>query len=345
MPQSSSRKKIDRLFVKSANLDVQDRLDLLHDTFRGLFKVVLDEDSDASVVVDAWALGDIVVGKYTHGNYSLQRDTTSEFVALRIFLSGYAQVDMNGSSVLMRPGYAYLLNFNTPLRYSGPSRQHLSVSLPFSSIGFDPSIHSPLTSLSLHSPIGKTIGALMRDAYSSVGETGEKERVVIANGLIGILQGVLSRGFANSTERTSFAASREETIRHFIEENLNNPRLDADMICDANAVSRATLYRILQDDGGVNEVIKNLRLDAVHNDLKTTGRNHGSIKRISQSWCFSDSAHFTRAFNNRFGYKPSELRKASQSELHCDRLHSDMANCFAKPRKQSLTEFYFSRFR
>jgi len=35
---------------------------------------------------------------------------------------------------------------------------------------------------------------------------------------------------------------------------------------------------------------------------------HRSVAVLAARWCFVDAAHFSRAFRQRYGYPPSQLR-------------------------------------
>jgi AraC-like DNA-binding protein len=87
-----------------------------------------------------------------------------------------------------------------------------------------------------------------------------------------------------------------------LQENLTTERLCAEL-----GASRSALYRALETDGGVAELIRRLRLEAAHRMLsdRTDGR---TIQQIAHAAGFDDEARFSRQFHAAFGYTASELR-------------------------------------
>lgn len=308
------------LQVEISDFAENDRLDALHDIYRGSFGVSVEDGVVPASSLSACAVGDLVVGKYFHSGYQLRRDcstsvhTKQELVVLRVFLSGYVRGEIGGESVLMKPGDVHVLNYDAVMRYSGPQREHMSVAVPYSVVGFDPSIHKSVTSLSKGTAMARMIGDLIINAHTSGVDALPDERAVIADSLTNMVKSVLEGGYACDPRRSDFSKSREDSVRRYILANLRNPALDVTRICADNSISRATLYRMLRDEGGVHQVIKNLRLDAVRQDLARAEWSPGVVKRTAQSWCFNDPASFSKSFAKRFAYKPTDLQTACEPD-------------------------------
>jgi AraC-like DNA-binding protein len=58
----------------------------------------------------------------------------------------------------------------------------------------------------------------------------------------------------------------------------------------------------------VSGYLRNERLEAVRRDLANPALRHRSVAALAARWCFVDAAHFSRAFRQRYGYTPSQLR-------------------------------------
>lgn len=102
------------------------------------------------------------------------------------------------------------------------------------------------------------------------------------------------------------AGSLIERVRAFIGENLADPELDTRMVCEAFAVSRATLYRHFAPLGGVASVIRNWRLSIVFGELE---RNRTDpLHAISSRNGFSNQVACARSFKTRYGLSPSAFR-------------------------------------
>ena len=101
------------------------------------------------------------------------------------------------------------------------------------------------------------------------------------------------------------AASRR--IRAYVAANLDRAELDAAEIARAVGVSRSTLYRLCEPQGGVAEMLWALRLGAARRML-TDPAQPGRIGDIAYACGFSSLPHFSRRFRDRYGFSPSDLR-------------------------------------
>jgi AraC-like DNA-binding protein len=81
---------------------------------------------------------------------------------------------------------------------------------------------------------------------------------------------------------------------------------DIDLLSPSVGVSRATLYRAFDGDGGVNRYIQDRRLH--HARLALQRRKEvQTITEIAYDHGFASPNHFSRLFRARYGYPPSEI--------------------------------------
>jgi AraC-like DNA-binding protein len=103
-------------------------------------------------------------------------------------------------------------------------------------------------------------------------------------------------------------------VKAFIEDNLGDPRLDADQVAQAHFISRRYLYRLFEAERvGVREWIRLRRLQQSANDLSDPGRAHEGIFSIALRWGFTNPAHFSRCFRATYGLAPRDYREATAS--------------------------------
>ena len=103
---------------------------------------------------------------------------------------------------------------------------------------------------------------------------------------------------------------RLERVRGVVMQNLRSPEIGPQTVCRLAAMSRSTLYRLMESEGGVTRYIRRQRLLAARSALREAGRDT-SIAAIAEAFCFSDAADFSRAFRREFGHSPSEARAAA----------------------------------
>lgn len=93
----------------------------------------------------------------------------------------------------------------------------------------------------------------------------------------------------------------------YIEEHLDDPDLGVDRLQSAFCVSRATLYRMFSEIGGVARFIRRQRLVAARQSLRR--RPDVGITWLLYELGFGSERQFQRAFQAEFGVSPSEWRE------------------------------------
>ncbi|MGP6174272.1 helix-turn-helix domain-containing protein [Corynebacterium sp. A21] len=130
--------------------------------------------------------------------------------------------------------------------------------------------------------------------------------VFLGNAAIDLLSGL---AYEKDTPHVPEEALRV-AIRSYIQDHLGNPDLDVAWVAGVHRISIRTLHRIFQDeDWGVAEMIRNLRLDAVKGDLLNPRLHNQSIMTVGARWGFQDQSHLTRLFRTRFGITPAAFRQ------------------------------------
>jgi AraC-like DNA-binding protein len=124
--------------------------------------------------------------------------------------------------------------------------------------------------------------------------------LVLVRGLIDIV------GDSADAKRRPDPDATIDAVRIYILRRLHDPALDADEIVERLRISRTRLYEALKPCGGVRAFIKDIRLDRIHADLSAGATD--SIGTIANTYGFPDQNTFSRAFRNRFGKTPSEVR-------------------------------------
>jgi AraC-like DNA-binding protein len=106
--------------------------------------------------------------------------------------------------------------------------------------------------------------------------------------------------------RRSIAAIR---ARDEIERRLGSSALNVDHLCRCLGISRTSLQRLFEEEGGVGTYIRRRRLEAVRRALADP-HNRETIAALADRWGFSDAAHLSRRFRAHYGSAPSDYRAA-----------------------------------
>ena len=99
------------------------------------------------------------------------------------------------------------------------------------------------------------------------------------------------------------------SIQEYLNANLESMDLDPEQLCARFHCSRATLYRLFRDQGGVRRFLREQRLGRCFHELAMPISSDCRIRSIAEKWGFRNASHFHRLFKGKFGISPSEIRE------------------------------------
>ncbi|WP_028214698.1 helix-turn-helix domain-containing protein [Paraburkholderia mimosarum] len=106
--------------------------------------------------------------------------------------------------------------------------------------------------------------------------------------------------------RAAVRAAVYGQVRRYVETNLHDPDLSPDSVLASLHLSRASVYRLFEHEGGLAAYIRNRRLRMAADELVRFP--HMEVKDIAAGLGFNDASSFTRAFRRAFDIAPRELR-------------------------------------
>ncbi len=165
-------------------------------------------------------------------------------------------------------------------------------------------------------PAVRLVDGLMRGVWEQAADLSDDQLDAAVQALMLVLTRLTGR-------ETSVAEVETAALRHavrraaaqYVEGELSSGRatITAGALAAHVGVSRATLYRAFDDQGGVARYIQDRRLGHARSALR---RRHGGdpsattvapIADIADAYGFPSASHFSRLFKARYGYSPSEV--------------------------------------
>jgi AraC-like DNA-binding protein len=163
--------------------------------------------------------------------------------------------------------------------------------------------------LKANMPLTRVLSDLIVSLYRLDMDVAPDEALAIQEAMIHLLATAATRnvtGFAS--DASALAQLLRERILEFIDAHLHEGDLGTVLLMRRFQISRAHLYRVFADDGGVAGLIRDRRLDAAFREITRGWESSGSITEIAFRFGFSNSSQFARAFRERFALTPSEAR-------------------------------------
>jgi AraC-like DNA-binding protein len=111
-----------------------------------------------------------------------------------------------------------------------------------------------------------------------------------------------------------------DRIRQYIDMHLLERDLTPERICRDIGLSRAKLYQLFEEEGGIMRQIRRRRLRHAYHVLGDPQRQHVRIAEVAWAHGFPDEKYFYRLFKAEFGHTPKETmeHRAGPVLLPCD---------------------------
>lgn len=113
---------------------------------------------------------------------------------------------------------------------------------------------------------------------------------------------------------TAARAAHLHRVCQTIETMLSDPELTLDAVADADGISSRSLQKLFAAAGqNFSTYLRVRRLERCSLDLTSPMFATLSISEICFRWGFNGSAHFSRAFKDRYGVSPRDYRKGAHA--------------------------------
>ena len=261
-----------------------------------------------------WAVGPCLICQVTVGGQVLRRtlehvSVLSKFVVLTRYIDGHVAGATEGVPFDARPGNLVLRDFSRSfeaLQY--PSIMELVV-IPRRVLGIHEADIPALRVMHETAREAIPLQKALSETFCSLTSASGSFSMSVLERLLACTRAVLSEPPYPYSARQSARAAQRAAIDRFIEENLARLDLSAETILPQFGVSRATLYRLFEEDGGVRKYIVDRRLFRALLEISTGGARRGVIQHAAKRWGFSSAANFNRSVRHAFGGTPGSLFK------------------------------------
>lgn len=149
-------------------------------------------------------------------------------------------------------------------------------------------------------------GAILR-TWQRLPHASAQEAATLAANLLDLLDGILANHLMGQSEELRINRAMLLTIKQYITDHLDDPALGVDLLCHRFRLSRASLYRMFQEEGGLQRHIREQRLRRCFGLLSNAGSSRLKVRDVAERWGFDDASHFNRLFKTTFGMAPSDL--------------------------------------
>jgi AraC-like DNA-binding protein len=315
--------KVAPTILDFAPLPQGDRLDAWCEAMRPLWTITPAADTDlaAPAALELMDLGPAMLGAATapamrfERALQLVRASGLDQILVQVYSDGGFAGQCDDRDMTLRPGDIGFLDLARAFRTDEPASRSTTLVVPRERL---------LPLMPAGGVHGRTLdgtGATVRlirahliTLHEVAGSLTPTEAAAAADAAILMIAGAWQQlRDAEPQARSAATATLRRVVCAHIERHLTDERLDADELLRAFRLSRSTLYRLFEADGGVAAYIQRRRLQRCFDILSRTPDRRITIGSIAYEHGFSSEAHFSRAFHRRFGLRPSELREKARS--------------------------------
>lgn len=291
------------------------RFEAWSDAMSGCGKYLAHENSSRSNIWQSniWTAGPLLLTTNKVGAFRGKRDPDSlrranfEHISMRYIISGVHNAIFLEEPALMREGEVHLYDMNVPYYSETPTElASIVVILPYTSIGYDPSIHPAHIGLSANSPGAMLIKSALLQFRESLATLNHREAPAVLQGFCGLLRGLLFPRIADEEARQQVEKAKFILIKKHIEQNIHDPTLGTEHLCKTFAVSRAQIYRMFAAEKGVTSYINRRRMIHAFRQFGSSEPSRGIIRTVAEQYGFYDQGHFSRLFRSNFQIAPSD---------------------------------------
>lgn len=278
----------------------------------------VDPADPTEVETLAWHLGTAMFGCFSGPALRFDRPATLvassglDHLLVQYYDRGDFTGDAGGEPVEVRAGDICVFDLADTLLTTSSAFRNFSLLIPRASIA--PIIDDIASLHGMVLPASSAVGGLLRDHLQSLGrrmpELTTTEATLAAHATVTLTAMVLASEQRREGRSRTPSCPRSALLRinRFIDAEIGNPALDADRIAQAAGVSRASLYRLFEQAGGVATHIRRRRLSGAALELADPTRRV-RIGEVAERWGFGTDRSFSRAFHQAFGIAPSEARE------------------------------------
>lgn len=302
-------------------LPPEDAFAIWHESVSVMFQASrADEEAlPFAAEVGVFHLGDLLFSRTAFGAQRflrtprmLRRDGLDHFL-IQLYRSGGYRGEADGHPVALAAGEISIIDLARPLDTQA------SVSDTVSLVAPRHLLDALLPNENLHGLVLRgTAAAIYADHLLSLQRRlptlPRGDAPIVVRAMAELLATLVRSGGRSDDTRSSQQELALTRAKRYIEHQLHRSRLTPDEIRAAAEVSRASLYRLFEASGGVAHYMLSRRLERCCQALENP-RDRRLISEIAYAHGFASESHFSRAFRQRYGRTPGEVRAGGNASV------------------------------
>ena len=260
----------------------------------------------------SWLVDTIVFSETNQQGMASQRnawqvDETGDQICLYRLIEGQSIGHVSDQPFEQKSGETLLIDYSNTMDVIQSACRVEAAYIPYESLNYDPEFGRALTKLDPESAIGRLIDAELTHMFNHLRQGNTSLPSSSIQRFLGCVSFALSPHLSLSDVRSQSQQALHRAILAYVEANLQSATLSVDSILANFGTSRASLYRMFDDEGGVRNYITRRRLLRALIEIAQNPKRRGQIHAAAERWGFSSDANFNRTVRRHFGMSPGTL--------------------------------------
>ncbi len=227
-----------------------------------------------------------------------------------VFVHRYFEAGIRGLlgdlSIDRDPGQMYLMDQSRQVYCIQFPNEVQGVFIPKDLIGYDPDRHAPFIRFSDNRVQGALLYRTFDRVFRNVSRRDEVDPAAL-NQLLACIKTSLSSDRRDGDVRRQAREAMADMIRAYVDRNLAHFDISSATILRNFGLSRASLFRMFEGDGGFRRFVNRRRVHRAVLDISRSAKQRGAVSEAAERWGFSSDSNFNRAVKDEFGFSPGSL--------------------------------------
>ncbi|WP_430387867.1 helix-turn-helix domain-containing protein [Dyella sp. 20L07] len=218
----------------------------------------------------------------------------------------------DGAAIPVAAGETLLLDTSEPMESGARAVGLITVALAREAVRAAVGNLDGLHGRKIGAQEGALLSALLRALVGQASHLPPGAKAAVTRTLVDLLSVAINP--ASSGKRSDFYRLeyvRREAAQRLIESRLGDRDFSVQDIINETGISRASLYRLFEAQGGVARFIQLRRLQQLRERLDDRAFDGQSLAELASILGFSGESHASRLFKQAFGMAPGAYRTAS----------------------------------
>ncbi|MEP0709119.1 MAG: helix-turn-helix domain-containing protein [Parvibaculum sp.] len=234
------------------------------------------------------------------------RNYAKPTLVTRMHAFGHSSSEVRSDAYITKPGDLNVVDFTETYSSISTRVRFFTFVVSHEAVNYDPSVHAPHIRMPPDGPQGAALASAFLRIMKGLPVFTVKEAEAAVDHFLSLFARMLEQSLEETASPPDPTQKRQAAIRTFVENHLLSPDLTPGMLAAEFGISRATVYRDVEEMGGLQRYIIRRRLEEACKELAFGPDMRGIVGDVANRWHFSSTAHFSREFRRRFGFNPGK---------------------------------------